>query len=208
MNSKEITVWLESRWCKALETQHGKPLEVLVDDYLHDLIKKLPESVYAEIKQELLQEEKQWQLEQEVGRRFAVFHVIEKEQHSYFQVERNLEILDTARLVRKYLRHGRCSIFFSEIVQDAEPISPTHFEALIGERLENTGRICGAFELNFDTAQFSALHIMNGWMTYRMKDVTAAAYHADRKAYIQPTERWNRFLEKLEGKELKSESAV
>ena len=208
MNSKEITVWLESRWCKALETQHGKPLEALVDDYLNNLIQQLPEPVYAQIKQELLQEEKRWQQEQEAGRRFAVFHVIEKEKHSYLQVERNLNFLDAARLVRNYLRHGRCSIFFSQTVQAAEHISPTQFDASVRERLENTGRISGAFELNFDTAQFSALHIMNGWMTYRMKDVTAAAYHADRKASIQSEQRWTRFLEKLEGKELKGDQPV
>jgi len=208
MNSKEITVWLESRWCTALETQHEKPLEALVDDYLNGLIQKLPEPVYTQIKQELYEEEKRWQLEQEADRQFAAFHVIEKEKHSYFQVERNLGFLDAARLVRNYLRHGHCSILFSQTVQTAEHISPTQFEASVRERLENTGRISGVFELNFDTVQFSALHIMNGWMTYRMKDVTAAAYHADRKAYIQSAERWNRFLEKLEGKELKSDQPV
>ena len=202
MNSKEIAVWLESRWCDALENQHGKPLEALVDDYLNGLIQKLPEPVYTQIKEALSQEEKQWQQEQDANRRFAVFHVIQGGKHSYLQVERKLEVLDAGRLLRSYLRHGHCGISFSETVEGAEHISPSLFDACVRERLENTGRVAGAFELNFDTEQFTALHIMNGWMTYRMKDVTAAAYHADRRAYLDAEKRWERFLEKLDGKEL------
>ena len=208
MNSKEITVWMEKRWCDALEQQHEKPLTALVEDYLNDLIPKLPEPVYTQIKQELALEEMKWKQEQEAGRQFAVFHVIQKEKHSYLQVERKLEVLEAARLLRSYLRHGHYELLFSETVQGAEPISSALFEACVQERMENTGRVVGAFELNFDTRQFSALHIMNGWMVYQMKDVTAAAYHADRRAYLDHEKRWARFLEKLEGKELHSEKPM
>ena len=43
---------------------------------------------------------------------------------------------------------------------------------------------------------------MDGWKTYTMKDVSAAVYHADRKQYRSTEERWERLLEKLDGKEL------
>ena len=45
----------------------------------------------------------------------------------------------------------------------------------------NTGKVTGAFELDFDKREFSAVNIMDGWKTFAMGDVSAAAYHAFRK---------------------------
>lgn len=70
------------------------------------------------------------------------------------------------------------------------------------ERLENTGRVAGVFELDFDKQSFSAVNIMDGWKSYWFQDVSAAAYHAFRKEHSSKEERWKKFVARLEGKEL------
>ena len=70
------------------------------------------------------------------------------------------------------------------------------------ERLENTGRVAGVFELDFDKQVFSAVSVMDGWKSYWFQDVSAAAYHAFRKEKSSQDERWQKFLARLDGKEL------
>ena len=70
------------------------------------------------------------------------------------------------------------------------------------ERMENTGRITGAFEIDFDRGICSALSIMDGWKAYPIKDVCAAAFQAYRKGQSTEQERWQKFLDRLDGREL------
>ena len=49
---------------------------------------------------------------------------------------------------------------------------------------------------------FSAVHILDGWKSYRFQDVSAAAYQAFRKEHSSQEERWRKFVSRLEGKEL------
>ncbi len=58
------------------------------------------------------------------------------------------------------------------------------------------------FELDFDRQVFSAVHILDGWKSYRFQDVSAAAYQAFRKEHSSQEERWRKFVSRLEGKEL------
>lgn len=44
MNSREVSVWLDSRWCDALEKHKGAPMCDIVNDYLDSLINQLPEA--------------------------------------------------------------------------------------------------------------------------------------------------------------------
>ncbi len=43
--------------------------------------------------------------------------------------------------------------------------------------MENTGKVPGVFDIDFDKREFSAVHIMDGWKTFAMDDVSAAVYH-------------------------------
>ena len=49
---------------------------------------------------------------------------------------------------------------------------------------------------------------MDGWHTYRMHDVSIAAYHAFRKQDLSTDQRWERLLNKLDGKELTPDSEL
>lgn len=132
----------------------------------------------------------------------SVFHVRENGAEYYLQVDRKLEFLDAARLLRSYLRAEHGAAFFIQELHDAATISSGQFHRMAELRMENTGKVTGAFELDFKTQTVSALHIMDGWIVYPMKDVSSAAYLADKKQNISEDERWERFLDRLEGKEL------
>ena len=203
MNSREISVWIDERWYDAL-TKHlkDKTLEEHLEEVIDQLCNQLPEHEYERISHEIWQEDQENERAQEAARRFAVFHVTENGESIHLEVERGLEFLDAARMLRKYLRNSDIADSFAQTIYAARVISLEDFTARVHERLDNTGKVTGAFELDFDKSQFSALHIMDGWKCYAMKDVSAAIFHADRKDHISHNARWERFTDKLTGKEL------
>ena len=75
---------------------------------------------------------------------------------------------------------------------------------MIAERMENTGKVTGVFELDFDKREFSAVHIMDGWRTWAMQDVSAAVYHATRSQFASSDDKWRKLLDHLSGKEITS----
>lgn len=102
MKSREICVWLDERWYDAL-SRHLKDetVEDKLGDYLDQLINELvPEQEYSRISQELWQEDRQARQELEAARKFAIFRIRESGQDRCLQVERPLEFLDAARLLR------------------------------------------------------------------------------------------------------------
>ena len=45
---------------------------------------------------------------------------------------------------------------------------------------------------------------MDGWQTFAMGDVSKAVYQADRKAHLDSDQRWVRFLDALDGRQITS----
>ena len=111
-------------------------------------------------------------------------------------------------LLRRYLRqqNNHDADTFVSLIQPAEYIAECRFRDLSNERMENTGRIAGAFDIDLDQGTVYALSILDGWQGFRIRDVAAAAYHATRKMGLKPDDRWRRFLDKLEGKALTPDS--
>ncbi len=142
----------------------------------------------------------------EKSRRLSVFHVQEDGAESYLQVDRGLEFLDAAKLLHSYLSAEHGAVSFTQELYDAEVISADRFRQMAELRMENTGEVTGAFELDFDAQTVSALHIMDGWMVYPMKDISEAACFAQQKQNISEEERWTNFLERLDGKELTADT--
>lgn len=168
MKSREICVWLDERWYDAL-SRHLKDetVEDKLGDYLDQLINELvPEQEYSRISQELWQEDRQARQELEAARKFAIFRIRESGQDRCLQVERPLEFLDAARLLRSYLRGERGASSFEQMLHQAEEITPEAFEDMVLVRMENTGKVTGAFELDFDKREFSAVNVMDGWQTF------------------------------------------
>lgn len=180
-------------------------VEDKLGDYLDQLINELvPEQEYSRISQELWQEDRQARQELEAARKFAIFRIRESGQDRCLQVERPLEFLDAARLLRSYLRGERGASSFEQMLHQAEEITPEAFEDMVLVRMENTGKVTGTFELDFDKREFSAVNVMDGWQTFAMGDVSKAVYQADRKAHLDSDQRWVRFLDALDGRQITS----
>ena len=107
---------------------------------------------------------------------FALFHVIEHGEEAYFRVNRPLELLDAAAgtCAHDTLKRNAPRLRFRDYYAGAEPCLKNDFDCAVSERLENAGIVAGAFEIGFDRNEFSALHIMDGWKTFRMEDVRKA----------------------------------
>lgn len=208
MRSKEIALWLDERWYAALSRQLEQKDTTVEDElnaYLDEMLNQLPAQVYERISREIWEEDQQRQQEMEAAKVFSAFHVREKGEEVYFQVEHSVELLDAARALRRYLRREPGASFFAELFRNREPITAEEFEQLAELRMENTGKVAGAFDLDFDRQEFSALRIMDGWKTWAMGDVSTAAYHAFRKDRLSPERRLDILLDRLEGREITPE---
>ena len=206
-NSYSAEVWLnEHRWNaleEALEKQ-GTSIEKYLQSYLVDLYQEMvPEEQVKEIEAIIQQENMEAQREREARKVFFAFRLLENGKDHCLVTESSKEFLDAARLLRKYLQEGAGGAeAFARKIHDSYEISINRFVELTQERLENTGRVAGVFELDFDKQSFSAVNIMDGWKSYWFQDVSAAAYHAFRKEHRSKEERWKKFVARLEGKEL------
>ena len=85
-------------------------------------------------------------------------------------------------------------------------LSREQFDTYVLERLDNTGRVVGAFHIDLDNGRLDALNIMDGWQRFRIQDVSTAAYFAMKKSNASPEERWRIFLDRLQGKEVAYET--
>ena len=79
-------------------------------------------------------------------------------------------------------------------------ITAEEYNALTTLRMENTGKVRGVFDINFDKREFSAVHIMDGWQTWAMRDVSVAAYRATRSQFASSDDKWRKLLDHLSGK--------
>lgn len=203
MMSREITLWLDERWCRALEKHlPNGSIEDTLNAHLDNLINQLPTDVYEKISTEIQKEDMLSAQEREAAKKYAVFRISEHGKVQHLQVERGLEFLDAARLLRTYLRGERGADAFSQMLHEAQEISLSEFNWMENLRMENSGKVTGAFMLDFGRQQFSALNIMDGWQMFNMQDVSTAVYHADRKQWLSSEKRWEIFLDKLDSKAL------
>lgn len=209
MNSKDITLWIDERWYDALNRHlKNETLEEHLEKTIDEMCRQLPQQEYERISAEIRQEQQDNQKAREAARRFAVFHVTEGGNSDYFLAEENLEFLQTARRLRSYIRKatGDAPAHFTEMFPRGEKLSREQFEKYVSERLDNTGRVVGAFDIDLDNGHLDALNIMDGWKRFRIQDVSSAVYFAMKKSTASPEERWRIFLDRLHGKEITYET--
>lgn len=206
-NSYSAEVWLDERRWDALEAaleEQGTNIEKYLQDYLVDLYREMvPADQVREIESCIKQERQEELREAEARKVFSVFRLWDGGKSRCLATEYPKEFLDMARLLRKCLQEGDGGTdAFARKIYGGYDISLERFNELTQERLENTGRVAGVFELDFDKKVFSAVHILDGWKSYRFQDVSTAAYQAFRKEHSSQEERWRKFVSRLEGKEL------
>lgn len=187
--------------------EQGSSVEKRMQEMLNDLYTELvPVETRQEIQTRIDEEYAEEQARQEAAKKYAIFRLRGNGKDRFLQLDQGMEFLKAACLLRSCLRSGGGADEYMKLLRQPEEITADRFQQMAAIRMENTGKVTGAFELDFGKQRFSALNIMDGWIVYNMKDVSAAAYHAQRKQYSSDNEQWKRFLDKLQGKELTSEA--
>ena len=203
----DITLWIDRRWKDAIEKHlKGETLQEHLENVLDELCNQLPEQEYERISCAIQSEAAAQRAKEEAARTYAAYHVTERGQEWYFKTSLGEELLAVGKKLRGYLTKGNgvapdkfIGMFFG-----GQPITAKEFDALTALRMENTGKVRGVFDLNFDKREFSAVHIMDGWRTWAMRDVSAAVYHATRSQFASSDDKWRKLLDHLSGKEITS----
>ena len=203
---EEIVLWLDRRWKNAIEKHlKGETLQEHLETVLDELCNQLPQREYERISREIYAEDAANREAEEAARTYAAYHVVENGQEWYYKTTPGEELLGAARMLRKYLKDTeRSTGKFISLYSQAQPITPEEYQNLMRLRMENTGKVTGVFDLDFDKREFSAVHIMDGWTTWAMRDVSTAAYRAVQKQYASEDGMWRKLLDHLNGKELTS----
>ena len=203
----DITLWIDRRWKDAIEKHlKDETLREHLEDVLDELCNQLPEQEYKRISAEIYAEDAARRAEEEAARTYAAYHVVENGQEWYFKTSPGEELLAVGKKLRGYLTKGNgvapdkfIGMFFG-----GQPITVEEYNALTALRMENTGKVRGVFDVNFDKQEFSAVHIMDGWQTWAMRNVSVAAYHATRSQFASSDDKWRKLLDHLSGKEITS----
>lgn len=199
MSSREIVLWLDERWYQALSQQlEDETVEIRLNDCLDNLISLLPTDVYDKIVEEIDAEHQQKQ-ELESSQKYSAFRVTENGVTEYFRTK-PMGILDSAAYVRRWLRQKE-QRFFPEMLSGREKISAEEYERIAAGRAEEDQKITGVYDIDLDAQEFSQVRPALGWMTYRLKDVSTASWHAHRTGSYDNERRQVRFMEKLTGRE-------
>ena len=164
----DITLWIDRRWKDAIEKHlKDETLQEHLEDVLDELCNQLPEREYERISAEIYAEDAARRTEEEAARTYAAYHVTERGQEWYFKTSLGEELLAVGKKLRGYLTKGNgvapdkfIGMFFG-----GQPITAKEFDALTALRMENTGKVRGVFDVNFDKREFSAVHVMDGWRT-------------------------------------------
>lgn len=168
--SVELDLWLHE-YEEAALSDALKQRGMTVREYLQQQVDKayeemVPSDVRARVARRIGEEQAAQLAEQEASRRFAIFHIKEHGEEFRFLTNRNIEFLDAGRLLRNYVRslqdrpdQGKS---FAYWFRERVPLTPAEFNAYVDERLMNSGRVTGAFDIDLDQGTFSAVHIDNG----------------------------------------------
>ena len=203
---EEIVLWLDRRWKNAIEKHlMGETLQEHLETVLDALCNQLPQREYERISREIYAEDVASCEVEESARTYAAYHVVENGQEWYYKTTPGEELLGTARMLRKYLKDTeRSTGKFISLYSQAQPITPEEYRHLMHLRMENTGKVTGVFDLNFDKREFSAVHTIEGWKTWAMQDVSTAVYRAAQKQLVSGDVMLQKLLECLNGKGITS----
>ena len=203
---EEIVLWIDQRWKRAIEKHlKGETLQEHLENVLDELCNQLPQREYERISRAIQSEAAAQRAEEEAARTYAAYHVTERGQEWYFKTSPGEELLNAAERLNRYLKEPPdTGSKFIRLFSCGTLLTSEEYQQMIAERMENTGKVRGVFELDFDKREFSAVHIMDGWRTWAMRDVSVAAYHATRSQFASSDDKWRKLLDHLSGKEITS----
>ena len=205
MNDREIVLWVDERWYQALSRQlKDETVEDKLNQYLDKLIDQLPEQVREKISGEILAEDQRREQEAEASRKFSAFRITEHGVTEHFRVEDSLGMLAAAGYVRTCLRQELGPQPFREMLHKREEISADEFDQMAAACMEKGSRVTDVYDVDFDKGEFSTVRPELGWVSYRLKDVSTAVWHAYRTGIYDRERREFRFMNKLADREITS----
>ena len=203
----DITLWIDRRWKDAIEKHlKGETLQEHLENVLDELCNRLPEREYDRISRAIQSEAAAQRAEEEAARTYAAYHVTERGQEWYFKTSPGEELLTVGKKLRSYITGEKAAVpdLFIKMFAGGRPSTAEEYNARTAVRMESTGKVRGVFDVNFDKCEFSAVHIMDGWQTWAMRDVSVAVYHATRSQFASGDDKWRKLLDHLKGKEITS----
>lgn len=204
MNSREVVVWLDERWYDALSRQLKKKdttVEDELNEYLDAMIDQLPEQVRKKVSREIWEEDQRQRGSAEANRRISVFRVTQggRTDHLLTQSAVCVDALHAAAALRTYLlAKGNSTQRFAERLHSVVDIAPEVFQDYADELMRRTGRVTAVLDIDLDRSEFSTLDALNGWETYTIRDVSTAAWHANRNDRLGREQRLDIFAGRLE----------
>ena len=161
---EEIVLWIDQRWKRAIEKHlNDETLQEHLENVLDELCNQLPEREYERISRAIQSEAAAQRAEEEAARTYAAYHVTERGQEWYFKTSPGEELLTVGKKLRSYITSEKAAVpdLFIKMFAGGRPITAEEYNALTAVRMENTGKVCGVFDVNFDKREFSAVHIMD-----------------------------------------------
>lgn len=206
MNYLETVLYFNELRQKALEeelTPYGRTVADELKDAFNTMYESLvPEEKRFAIEAEIQKTEAEEQAAAEANRRFGVFHIRENGENSYFISELFQSLYSTAYRYRLYDR-GEISgdpQDFASAFGEAIPITETEYNVLC-DQMPKDIRIQALVEYDLDDGTVSACESGdNAWQSYRLRDLSVAAFKAHRSSYRISAQRQRIFVEALEGK--------
>lgn len=210
--SIEVALWMDRRQYDALrralaesETTVETVMQARLDEFYRQTV---PGHERQEISMEIEAERLAAERWREENRRVSAFHITEKGQDSFFVTEKPMDLLEMAKLIRWYLREGAAASIeqFAACFPADRQLEADQFPDFAERRLADPQKVVSVFHVDFDARRVSSLDPFRGWQTFKMKDVSTAAYHASRKMWQSDKRQWNIFRGHLEGKEIGQET--
>lgn len=214
MNYIDITLYFNELRLKAVQdvlAHDGVTIEDKMNEAFNILYEQLvPQEQQTAVEAQIEKIDKAERDEQEAKRRFAVFHVRENGENSYFTSDHFISFREAAYRCRLYDRgelssepSRLCDAFIGSDMIDADK-----YEYLC-DRMPNDFRITALMNFDLDNETVSVCDSSdNAWRSYTLHDLSVAAFKAYRGEY-HPTEYRERiFNDALSGREINTEAEL
>lgn len=206
----DITIFYNQERLDAMRrvlAAQGMDLETAIYGQMDALYESVvPAQERAVLDEKIERENAQRQAEYEASRRFAVVHLHDEQEDYHLISEMHTSFYQSARIFREATRDSRDhSAWLGRMkagFRSHDAIAPEVF-AQYCEDMPNDNRITALIEYDLENGMVSACESSdNHWLTYKLKDVSTAAFHAERKLSIPNDTRREIFETKLMGKEI------
>lgn len=208
MGSEQIVLWLDEPKYNALQSilgERGTDLETVMQSRLEAYYREMvPIEEQTQINQAMEAERLAEVARQEASRQFTVYRIREGGQTTCFESELCLDEARSAARLRTYLREKTAggAGLYADRPQQVRAIDGEVFDLRAAWYQAGNEKIHGVLDIDMDTGTFAFLDREQGWRSYAIKDVSAAAYHAFRRQGRSDQRALLVFREKLQGKEL------